>query len=295
MNFGLGSGRESQHGLQPAATSGYAAAFGRQPCRVRLLAPWWKVAGLILLALTANAAVAQTNQGWSVCRDHLRIFGSDSVDLTPLFQWWERQPAPGKGTIYGTADLDASNAAPDEERPLMAWHHIVGTHVATRGASWVVDAYIYTAPTNRTSARILLNRPPDGEEQRYYSLRQQLALLDQQITNAGQASKADLQAEQQDRQRVQADIRTHHNRFTEANRADVAAYTQDATQQHQAATNAAALQKQWTAMRGPIEQQLKAIPSQNGAYLVDWFAVMLGRDKKGLPIYDLGVVSPSPP
>ena len=40
--------------------------------------------------------------------------------------------------------------------------------------------------------------------------------------------------------------------------------------------------------------QFKAIPAVKGAYYVDWFAVMRGYSKQGLPIYDLGRVASSP-
>jgi hypothetical protein len=47
-------------------------------------------------------------------------------------------------------------------------------------------------------------------------------------------------------------------------------------------------------MTAQAESQLQTIPSMNGQYYIDWFALKIGADKNGVPIYDLGVVNGPP-
>lgn len=252
-----------------------------------------KKAGFILVWLAALAASAQTNQGWQICRDPVRVFGSHVVNLAPLFQWWTRQTTDGKAAGFTSATIDIDTNDPDvTDRPLAAWHRVTGPHVGTLyNGSWVVDATIYTSPTSRTNARIILNRPPTGEEQNYYTLKAELEQTAQQITNAGQAYKADVKAEQKYQQRSTAYARSNTKVALDGYR-DYAAL---AAQKENAVNTDADQQKQLETLRNQIEAQLKTIPAVKGVYQVDWFALMVGRTKQGLPVYDLGVVSTSPP
>ena len=113
-----------------------------------------KTIGLIFLFFVAAIASAQTNHAWSVCRHPIRIFGDHTtVNLTPLFQWWQQQPQAGNAATNGDAGTDT-------ERPLASWHRISGIKAGELAASWVVNAVIYTNPTSRTNARVILNNPP---------------------------------------------------------------------------------------------------------------------------------------
>ena len=252
-----------------------------------------KIAGLIIFGLaTMLAGAAQTND-WPVCRYHLRVFGAHAVDLTPLFQWWQRQPAAGKEASYSAADIDIdSNAPAVTDRPLSAWHHLTGKHVGTTTAgTWVIEAEIYTSPTSRTNARIILNHPPVQEEQNYYTLKAQLAEANLEITNSQKTYQADVKTAQTDQQREQS-----YGRYrTRRAEVDAQIYAQQASQKQDNASTAASNKQQLETMRTQIEQQLKTIPAEDGKYYFDWFAVMVGRTKSGVPIYDLGQVSSNPP
>jgi len=252
-----------------------------------------KTAALMIVWLMALAAAAQTNQSWPVCRDPVRVFGPKAtVNLTPLFQWWARQPAHTNGMAYTSAVIDAdTNAIPDGDRPLSAWHLVTGTHVGTAGRSWVVNAVIYTSPTSRTNARIILNHPPVVEEQNYYSLPQQLAQINEQIAAAKRAYDADVKEEQQYQDRANH----YHRSILAYSTISGNNYSRSALQKQADAAAAASEQQQLEAARNQTEEQIKTMPAENGAYHIEWFAVMLGRTKAGLPIYDLGLVSVNPP
>jgi hypothetical protein len=253
-----------------------------------------KTAGLVFLLLLAIAtASAQTNQSWRVCRNPVRVFGSHRVDLAPLFDWWGHQPLPTNATSYTKADIDIdTNSVTDADRPLAAWHRVTGTYVGTLSSgSWAVDAVIYTSPTAWVHTRIVLNHPPALEQQNYEALKSDLAQANQQIAAEQAAYNAAEKARQKDQQLVEAYSRS----ISKVASTGVNVYTQAAAQQQQAATTAAAQKKQLEGVRGEIEKQLKTIPAIDGNYMVDWFAVMLGRSKQGLPIYDMGLVSPTPP
>lgn len=245
-----------------------------------------KLVGLIVFLLAAVAAPAQTDQGWKVCRNPVRVFSNHAtVDLTPLYQWWERQP------LVVTNRSEETNSSDETDRPLSAWYLVTGTKVGTLGSSWVVDAVIYTSPTIRSNARVVLNHPPVVEEQRYYTLNTQLAQAEQQIANAQDVYEVNTNAE------MNALERANFFRYSRSKLAmdGVRDYMALAARYHNAAVTALDQLRQLEAARIQIEEQLKTIPSANGVYQVDWFAVLLGRSKQGVPIYDMGLVSATPP
>ena len=250
-----------------------------------------KTAGLILFWLAALTAGAQTNPGWAVCRNPVRVFSARStVNLTPLFQWWARQPLPTNAAAYTSANITTNIS--DDDRPLTAWHRITGTPVATTTAgTWVVDAVIYTSPSARTNARIILNHPPVVEEQNYYILKTELAEADQEIADTRHIYEANTNAEQQADERVEM----YRHSLSKVAPTGVNVYSREAQQKHNAAAVALGQQEQLEAARQQILNQLKTIPARDETYYIDWFAVLLGHTKKGQPMYDLGLVSPNPP
>ncbi len=246
-----------------------------------------KSAGLILMLFLTAAAAAQTNVRQTACRQPIRLFSDNTtVNLTPLFAWWQQQPLVSK---TGT-NLDAT-ADTGETRPLSAWQRITGTKAGAVGASWVVNATIYTSPTLRTNARIFLNHPPAAEEQTFYALKAGLVQAEQLITNAQQAYQADTKAAQRDERRAQAYRRSP----TKVARDGYDYYTRLANQKRAAATTARNQQKQLEAARSQMEKQLAAIPAVNGRYAIDLFALNVGTNKHGVPVYDMGVVPANSP
>jgi hypothetical protein len=247
-----------------------------------------KRAILILAWVVTVAASAQTNETWKTCRNPVRVFpGAANVDLTPLFQWWERQPQVLTNSVDGTN----VSVAPDEERPLAAWSLISGTKAGTAGSSWVVEASIYTSPTEHTNARIMLKNPPTVEEELFYNLKTQLNYTDQQLAGAWRAYSADTNAE------IQADTRVEMYRrsISKVAPTGVVEYSRISQRNHDAAVAATQQIDQLEAQRKQIDAQLKTIPSINGYYLINWFAVYIGHTKAGVPIYDMGLVSATPP
>lgn len=244
-----------------------------------------KTAGLILMLFVAVAAPAQTNQGWAACRHPIRMFGGQAaVNLAPLFDWWSHQPQPGK------AATNAENSA-STERPLSAWHRITGAKIGELGPSWIVNAVIYSSPTTRTNARIILNNPPAAEERTFAALNTQLAETTQQITNAERAYKADLKAVE----KAEAEARNYRRSGTKHATESSNNFLRQANQKREAAAAALNQQKQLEAARPQIQKQLAAIPAVRGQYLIDWFALEAGRSKQGVLIYDLGLVPTQSP
>ncbi len=242
-----------------------------------------KTAALILSLLVAAAASAQTNQGWTVCRQPLRAFGAhEIVNLTPLFQWWQQQPPPGKSD---------TNAPSGSERPLSAWHRITGFKVGELQNGWLVDAIIYTSPANRSSARIILQHPPVAEEQIFNTLKAQQLQAGQEITNAQRAYKTNMKAAERADGMAASYRRSGTKHATESSNN----FLRQAAADREAAAAAANQETQLQSALPQIQKQLNVIPSKNGKYLIDWFALEAGKSKQGVPIYDLGVVPPNSP
>ena len=245
-----------------------------------------KIAGLILILFAAAPVSAQTNQTALACRYPFRVFGNNVVNLTPLFQWWQQSAA-------ATNSISATNAEAvvPAERPLAEWHRIIGLKAGELGGSWLVDAVIYTSPKVRTSARIILDNPPVAEEAIFNTLKQQLAQATRQITNDQRAYDNDLKAAQRADELAARYLYSGTKHATESYNNFVRAAAQDRA----AAAITQNQQQQLQAAFPAVQKQLAAIPAKNGKYLIDWFALELGKSKQGVPIYDVGGVPPGSP
>lgn len=244
-----------------------------------------RTAGLIFLLSAVLSVSAQTNQNPACCRYPLRVFGNQkTVNLTPLFHWWtQHQPA--------TNHVISADAAPEPDRPLAAWQRVTGFKVSELENAWLVDAMIFTSPTARSSARIILKNPPVTEEQTYYNLKSELAAATLQITNDQRTYLADTKAAQKAENRAQASARSTSKLGPDNYRY----YMAQAANDRDAATAALNDQKQLEATRALAQKQFAAIPASNGKYRLDLFALAAGQSKDGVPIYDLGAVNPESP
>jgi hypothetical protein len=248
-----------------------------------------KIFGLMVFLLAALAAPAQTNQGWRICRNPVRVFpGQATVDLTPLFQWWARQPLVV--TNGATRHGDITNS-PEEARPLTGWFRVTGRKVGATFSGWVVDATIYTSPTVHSNSRVLLKNPPAVEEAQFDALKAQGDEAEREIADRQRVYKTDTNAEA----RAQAEVEAYRRSRSKIASDGVIAYTRLAIEKHDAAAAALNQIDQLEAARRQITAQMRMFPSMGGFYQVDWFAVRRGQTKQGLPIYDLGLVSPTPP
>jgi hypothetical protein len=249
-----------------------------------------KLLVLIALLAAASAACAQPKPAWEICRNPVRVFhGQGTVDLTPLFQWWAHQPLAT--TNRGAAGGDSETNQPDADRPLAGWLRVTGRKAGVIDSSWVVEAVIYTSPTEHTNARVILENPPAVEEARFNTLKAELAAAEQQMAEMRREYRASTNAEATARTEAGKYAR-YRTRWAEGR---IAAYTRLADQKENAAAAALAQTVQLEEARKEIEAELRLIPSNNGVYQVDWFAVRRGVDKHGVPIFDLGLVRPTPP
>jgi len=245
---------------------------------------------IVFWLLLASAASAQTNQAWSIFRYPERMFaGNAVVNLMPLFAWWARQPLVV--TNQNAGSTSDANGSPEEARPLSSWYRITGTPMATTGSSWLMDAVVYTSPTRHTNSVILLNNPPVGEVALFNALKAQLAEARQRIADARRVYDANTNAEA----KALAEVAMYRRSWSKVASDGVIAYTRVAMQKHNDSATALNQLDQLEAARRQIEAQLETIPSRNGVYQVDLFAMLLGRNKQGVPTYDLGLVNDTPP
>jgi hypothetical protein len=238
----------------------------------------------LFVLLAALSGSAQTNQPPACCRHPYRNFGRVTVNLTPLFQWWQHGGGDTPGDHPpGIAPVPAGGA--DPRRPLSAWKRITGIKTAELNGAWVVDAEVFTSPATRTNEWILLQNPPAAEELQYYNLQALLPQYDAQIASDQKASQADLKAEEKAAARAKADA--NGDKWT---RQSVYGYNQLAAQKKEAAAAALADQKQYEAARDLARKQLAALPGANGRYQLDCFALEIGRNSRGQLVFDAGVM-----
>lgn len=252
-----------------------------------------KAIGLIFLLLAAFSLSAQTNQARQTgqtnqatfcCRHPVRMFSNTTVDLTPLFQWWMHHEHDG-----GAATNTAGGAVP--VRPLAAWQRITGTKTGEIESCWIVNAVVYGSPGVRTNERIILKNPPVAEERLYYSLKSELPAALQQIANDQRAHQADLKAAQKAAATAETDSRSRNART----RMNADSYSKQAANENAAAAATLNDQQQLEQAHALAEKEFNAIPAVKGKYQIDWFAMEVGVNQQGVPIFDAGGVLDNPP
>lgn len=247
-----------------------------------------KITAFFCLWLLAAGAGAQTSSAGKACRYPVRVFnGRTVVNLTPLFDWWKRQPQ----TALNLAESGATNNPAPTDRPLAAWDRVTGVQVGTVGANWLVSAVVYTSPSMHTNERVILNNPPMVEAQNYYAATAQLANVASQIVNVRNTYDLSTNAEQQYMQRAE----NFRHSSTRIAATEVVDNTKRAERSHAEAARALTQLGQLQQTRKQLEAQMREIPSDEGEYRVDWFAMEAGRTKGGVPIYDLGMVDSTKP
>jgi adenylate kinase family enzyme len=232
----------------------------------------------LFLLLAALTAAGQTNPPPFCCRQPYRVMGAGQpVDLSPLIAWWVHQ-----GAQVAALPLNAARAP----RPLRAWKRITGFRTGEVEGAWVLHAEVALSPTERTNEWILLKNPPAVEAAQYYNLQYLLPQYEHQIAEDRRKQEEYTKAAT----RSTAQARQVAQNYSKSIRWDAPYYTQLADQNKNAAAAALADQHAMQQALDQARQQLKTLPSVNGQYQVDVFALELGRNARGQPIFDAGAV-----
>lgn len=238
----------------------------------------------LFLLLTGWSAAAQTPPPAVTnapppfcCRYPYRVLGvGQPVDLSPLIQWWTNQ------TQMAALPLNAARPP----RPLSAWKRITGFKTGELDSAWVLRAEIAFSTTDQTNEWIILKNPPAAEAAQYYNLQYLIPQYEQQI-----AADRRKQAESTKAAKKNTELASQISQnFSKSIRWNAPYYTQLAEQSKAAAAAALDDQKATQQALDEARQQLKLIPSVDGQYQVDLFALELGRNARGRLIYDAGGV-----
>ncbi len=216
--------------------------------------------GLTALLLLCATAPAQANP----LKGPKRIVEGQTVDLTPLFRWWNKH---------------------EGERPLSSWRHINGPVVDTNAWGWVVTARVETSGsrsktkaghTSGSADRIILKNPPLSDRAEFDDLLSRLKPLEEQRSRLlSDKTKA------KNRIRVANDSHALHTR-AQARAARQARYVEK-----QADEQLAVLDKPIKELRA----KLAAFPNPDH-YQVDCLALDTGVERSGVPVFDHGVRAP---
>lgn len=216
----------------------------------------------------AGLLLAQACLG-NPARDPKRLVNSHTVDLSPLFKWWQRKDGP---------------------RPLSAWTHLTGTIVGTNSGAWIIEGKIDGAKTdqNPTEAkgaggeptRFLILNPPLEDYLEFQRLVSRSAELSRR--EAGLASEA-AQAHSRDSAVTEQERALRRNR----NEARLLAAEDKVLKGRE---NQAKLDQK------AVERELNDVKSKLGSYpkpseyVLDCFVLDMHSEYQHLPIYDYGRV-----
>jgi hypothetical protein len=227
-----------------------------------------KILGLMLM-LAALSVSAQTNPAPWCCRQPYRSLR------------WRR--GGDESPLPGVAPAPAGS--PNPRRPLAAWKRITGVKTGEQYGCWVVDADIATSPTTHTNEWILLQNPPAAEAEQYYNLKALLVQYDTQMAGDRESYRTETNAEARAAGYARADAQAD----TKMLRVNTYEYRQLAAKKAAAAATTLADWQQIEQARERARKQLAAIPSSDGQYQLDVFALELGRNRSGQLVFDAGV------
>jgi hypothetical protein len=199
-----------------------------------------------------------------------RLINNHSVDLNPLFKWWTNQSGA---------------------RPLTAWVRITGTVVATNSWGWVIEGKAQGAtghsstrdaaePAAKESGKILLLHPPLQEMVEFEKLKSGLQTLNtnrQELVREGTQTK------------TQAQAITKEQKTLGRNNPQARALSQEAKQLNQASEQAKSQVKLLDRQIQPLKDKL-ATYANSEHYVVDCFALDMGREAQNMAVYDHGTV-----
>jgi hypothetical protein len=213
---------------------------------------------LFFCCLCGMAWLAGSTLHANPLKEPRRLIAGQTVDLDPLFRWWTNR--------HG-------------DRPLRAWIHITGSVVATNGWGWTVEGTLNPAPPRSKASprggapeggrvKLALEHAPVSELESFSQLADELKALNDQsqvLSNQVKAAAQTLGA---------MGSAGHHSR--------VAAELRLVERQAKA---------QLSALRPLVADcraKLAAFPDSK-RYIVDCFALDMGQELNGLPVYDYGV------
>ena len=239
------TGNGIRQGLEPVTFAGQPKG-GRPNDRGPVWCAFFRVSPLLTLLFAALIASA------SPVRDPKRTVNEQTVDLTPLFHWWNNH---------------------EGERPLKAWVHITGHVVTATAWGWTLNAHAEHFGEKKDSGekeiKIMLKNPPVQEQAQFAQLKAQIETLNEERARfSTQAATAAGHAKDYSHQR--------HG------------YAVGAAYHHQE-TAAKEQIKHIDEQLKAINAKLAAFPDRD-KYAVDCFALHTGQYVNGLPIYDHDVV-----
>jgi hypothetical protein len=233
--------------------------------------------------------VAALNAQADPLRFQYRSFPAGSVDLAPLFSYWQREltnaALPGQ-TI-------ATTHPPATPRPLPAWKLIRGKVIDVRPCSFIVDATIFTTPTDSKTQRIFLWRAPTSEKTAYEALlaqRHDLQLRKQASDRAARSAGSTASSHQASSQQF-SDLAGYSTPVGPDGFSQAAA-AQAETARSASVARKAALAKSQSAEAKAAElgkDLAKYSATPHAGYSVDVFALDTRKQGDGLPLFDTGI------
>jgi hypothetical protein len=201
----------------------------------------------------------------SPARDPKRSIAGQTVDITPLMEWWKHQ----KGN-----------------RPLTGWVRVTGRIVQTNVLDWTIEGSADDSSVKRgdsktatTRGKFILKTPPTQEMNEFYQLAAKLKQLNAERDQLNREIKSDTVSEKKPSQQHTTTSRRSRARNTSA-------------QLNQTKANERATRDRLDAVEKDIKETDKKLAEHpdHTHYSVDCFALKLNETYRGLPAYDHGRV-----
>lgn len=259
----------------PPQTPFSLAAGGQDSAPVEIFRPWHYNVLLMregflssFIWAWALACIASFSLQASPLRDPKRSVNGQTVDLNPLFRWWAKHAGA---------------------RPLTSWVHVTGSVIGTNAWGWTLEAHVESSKPRKNEAsnpsddgklRIILQHPPAYEFAEFENLKAQIKSLDDQH-NQLSARAAQAQARAQELADEQSASRARGLRAR--------GLSQQEREWKQADNEAKDQLKTIDKQLQELRAKLAAYPDP-AKYSVDTFALDLGQEYSGVPMYDHGFV-----
>ena len=218
-----------------------------------------KLSTLKILPLIALPSFFTLSSSASPAKDPKRVINGQTVDLTPLIQWWNQKSG---------------------DRPYPAWVHVTGQIVGTNAGAWIINGQTDDKEGSGGEKKLLLRNPPTQDRAAFDQLLAQKKALEAQHAGLhAQADQADAKLKDISQERKAA--REHHVRASGLN-----AQSSKLKQEEKTAKSE---MKPIDAQIADLDKKLKPYGSTDH-YVIDCFALKTGQAVGGMPVFDHGGV-----
>lgn len=220
-----------------------------------------------------------------------REFGHKRADLKPLMAWWNTCEA----IVISNRALPPKKQFAFPPRPMPAWIHIKGEVIESGPYRWKVRAAIAATPGDYDFQTIIVRSPPEALRQEFVAARAAAKAARERSSGLYSASQANRESAAENSARANTFSMINAavgGRDKDFERAAMDYGSRASAQRHAADSQSSEAARQKEIAFAMEKRALQISPHDE--FVLDLFALRTGELLNGLPVFEIGHISPYP-